>query len=108
MKLEGSYTFQAPQERVWEILNDPGHLQKALPGCEKLEEREPGKFDIYLKVGIAAVKGSYKGRMEIAEAQPPHRSLLRAEGKGLPGFVKGEARIELDLQNGGTRVSYQG
>ena len=58
MKVEGTYTFQAPQERVWEVLNSPVHLQKALPGCEKLEEREPGKFDVFLKIGIAAVPGS--------------------------------------------------
>ena len=27
MKVEGTYTFQAPQERVWEVLNSPVHLQ---------------------------------------------------------------------------------
>ncbi len=108
MKIEGTYTFPAPQERVWEVFNTPKHLQEALPGCEKLEEREPGKFDVYLKIGIAAVKGSYKGKMEIADAEPPHRTRLIGEGKGLPGFVKGEARIELTPQGQDTLVSYQG
>jgi carbon monoxide dehydrogenase subunit G len=108
MKIEGTYTFLAPQARVWEVFNTPQHLQEALPGCEKLEEREPGKFDVYLKIGIAGVKGSYKGKMEIADAEPPHRTRLIGEGKGLPGFVKGEARIELTPQGQDTLVSYQG
>jgi len=43
MKLEGKHTFQAPQERVWDLLTQRAHLEKALPGCQKLEEREPGK-----------------------------------------------------------------
>ena len=108
MKLEGTYTFQAPQERVWEVLNSPVHLQKALPGCEKLEQTEPGKFDVFLKIGIAAVKGSYKGKFEITDAEPPHRTRLIGEGKGLPGFVKGEASIQLSPQDQGTLVSYKG
>ncbi|MFH1757667.1 MAG: carbon monoxide dehydrogenase subunit G [Pseudomonadota bacterium] len=108
MKIEGTYTFPAPQERVWEVFNTPQHLQEALPGCEKLEEREPGKFDVYLKIGIAAVKGSYKGKMEIADADPPHRTRLIGEGKGLPGFVKGEALIQLTPQDQNTLISYQG
>jgi carbon monoxide dehydrogenase subunit G len=108
MKIEGTYTFLAPQARVWEVFNTPQHLQEALPGCEKLEEREPGKFDVYLKIGIAAVKGSYKGKMEIADAEPPHRTRLIGEGKGLPGFVKGEALIQLTPQDQDTLISYQG
>jgi len=108
MKIEGTYTFLAPQARVWEVFNTPQHLQEALPGCEKLEEREPGKFDVYLKIGIAGVKGSYKGKMEIADAEPPHRTRLIGEGKGLPGFVKGEALIQLTPQDQDTLISYQG
>jgi hypothetical protein len=108
MKIEGTYTFLAPQARVWEVFNTPEHLQEALPGCEKLEEREPGKFDVYLKIGIAGVKGSYKGKMEIADAEPPHRTRLIGEGKGLPGFVKGEALIQLTPQDQDTLISYQG
>lgn len=108
MKVEGTYTFQAPQERVWEVLNSPVYLQKALPGCEKLEPTEPGKFDVFLKIGIAAVKGSYKGKVEIADAEPPRRTRLIGEGKGLAGFVKGEAAIQLSTHDQGTLVSYEG
>jgi carbon monoxide dehydrogenase subunit G len=108
MKIEGTYTFQAPQERVWEALNNRQDLQQALPGCEKLEETEPGKYDLYLKIGIAAVKGKYKGRMEIADAQPPNRIRLIGEGKGLPGFVRGEAVVSLTAQRNETQVAYDG
>jgi carbon monoxide dehydrogenase subunit G len=108
MKIEGTYTFQAPQQRVWEVLNSPEYLQQALPGCEKLEETEPGKFDLYLKIGIAAVKGKYKGKMEIADPQPPNRVRLVGEGKGLPGYVKGEAVISFSTQGTETLVAYDG
>lgn len=108
MKLEGTHTFKAPQEKLWAYFNDRTHLEKALPGCEKLEETEPRKYDMHLKVGIAAVKGSYQGKVEVADPEPPVRFRLRGEGSGSPGFVKGEALIELSPKNDGTMVRYSG
>jgi carbon monoxide dehydrogenase subunit G len=108
MKLEGTYKFNADQEKVWEVLTDPRHLEKAIPGCEKLEEIAPGKYDATLKIGIAAVKGTYKGMAEVADPQPPEKYRLVVEGGGTPGFVKGEAVIELSQQNQRTIVSYKG
>ena len=108
MKVEGTHTFKAPADRVWDLLTNPTNLQKALPGCEALEEREPGKYDARLKIGIAAVKGTYLGKVEIAEPEPPKRYRLMGEGSGSPGFVKGEATIELSPEGQTTVVSYRG
>jgi carbon monoxide dehydrogenase subunit G len=108
MKIEGTHVFQAPQERVWELLTAPQHLEKALPGCEKLLEREPGRYDAILKIGIAAIKGSYAGNVEIADPEPPTRFRLVGEGRGSPGFVKGEAVIELSPQGQATLIRYEG
>ena len=37
MKVAGEYTFDAPQDIVWEALQDPEVLAAVMPGCEKLE-----------------------------------------------------------------------
>ncbi len=108
MKIEGKHKFQASQEQIWDLFMDQRHLEKALPGCEKMEEREPGKFEVLLKIGIAAVKGTYRGKMEVVDPDPPKRYRLIGEGSGSPGFVKGEAVIELSQEDQDTIVSYQG
>ncbi len=108
MKIEGKYKFQASQEQIWDLFMDQRHLEKALPGCEKMEEREPGKYDVLLKIGIAAVKGTYRGKIAVVDPEPPKRYRLIGEGSGSPGFVKGEAIIELSQQDQDTIVSYQG
>ena len=74
MKIEGTYKFKAAQEQVWEVLTHPRYLEKAIPGCEKLEETEPGKYDATLKIGIAAIKGMQNGfnkrkKKNLAETQ---------------------------------------
>ena len=108
MKVEGKHKFQASQEEIWDLFNDKKHLEKAIPGCEKMDEREPGKYDVLLKIGIAAVKGTYSGKVEVVDPEPPNRYRLIGEGSGSPGFVKGEAIIELSQQDQHTIVSYQG
>jgi carbon monoxide dehydrogenase subunit G len=108
MKIEGTYTFNAPQQKVWDTFNSVQHLQETLPGCEKLEETEPGKYDVYLKIGISAVKGKYKGKFEIADPQPPNSYKLIGQGKGLPGYVKGEAVISFAPDGENTILTYDG
>lgn len=108
MKIEGTYIFSAPPTEMWDRFTKPKHLEKVIPGCEKLEEIEPGKYDIVAKIGIAAVKGTYSGHFEIVEQDPPHRCKLTGEGGGVPGFGKGDAVIELTEENGRTVVRYQG
>ena len=108
MKIEGKHKFRASQEKVWEVLTGPATLEKAIPGCDKLTEREPGKYDLLLKIGISAVKGTYNGKAEVADPEPPKRYRLIMEGSGNPGFVKGEADIELSQEGERTLVTYHG
>ena len=108
MQVEGQYTINAPIERVWEYLMDPAGLQACIPGCEKLEPRGDDSYEATLKVGVAAVKGTYQGKVSIADKEPPHRYRMLVEGSGGPGFVRGEARIELRAGDGGTVVHVMG
>ncbi|MBI2197010.1 MAG: carbon monoxide dehydrogenase, partial [Candidatus Rokubacteria bacterium] len=40
------------------------------------------------------------------DLEPPLRYHMAVEGKGGPGFVRGQASMELSDTDGGTRVSY--
>lgn len=108
MKLEGSYTVPARRETVWQRLTDPQVLARSLPGCEKMEPGPDGSYQTELKLGIAAVKGTYRGRVEILDPVPPERYRLKVEGKGTGGFLKGEGTLTLTESGGGTQISYSG
>ncbi len=108
MKLEGKYSFKATPETLWELFTDPKYLEKTIPGCEKITEREPGKYDITVKIGISAVKGTYNGTFEVADPDPPNRCRLVGEGSGGPGFAKGESTVEMTQQGDTTVVTYNG
>jgi carbon monoxide dehydrogenase subunit G len=38
VKLDGSYTFDAPRKLVWDTLQDPEALRKAIPGVESFDQ----------------------------------------------------------------------
>jgi hypothetical protein len=106
MKLEGSYVVSAPRQKVWDAFLDPKQLRKAIPGCEKLEALGNDEYKATLKIGVAAVKGTFEGKVRLLDRKPPESFRLAAEGSGGPGFVKADTVITLTETEGGTRVSY--
>ena len=106
MKIEGTTEIPAPHDRVWTALLDPDTLAMAIPGCEKLEAIGPGEFKAVLKAGVGPVKGTFEGKVRLSDLEPPHRYRMALEGSGGPGFVRGEALMELVPVDGGTRVHY--
>jgi carbon monoxide dehydrogenase subunit G len=104
MKLSETYTFKAAQEKVFAALVDPSILQKCIDGCEKMEKRGEDSYAAHLKIGVAGIKGTYVGKIRIAEQHPPESFTLQAEGNGSPGWVKGTAKIQVSPKDEGSEV----
>ena len=108
MKLNGTQTFPASRQKVWEFLTDPNHLARCMPGCEKLEATGENEFSGIINVGLAAVKGVYNGKVKLDEMQPPVHYKMLLDGKGKQGFIKGVGTLDLEEQNGQTLLKYAG
>lgn len=109
MTIVEEHTFPVSREELWRVLHDAQQMAKWIPGCEKLEEIGPDRYSASLKIGVAAIKGSYSGTVEIRDKQFPERYTLAVEGRAAPGFVKGLARLELiEQDNGRTRLVVNG
>jgi carbon monoxide dehydrogenase subunit G len=106
VKISGQYTLDALQEKVWAFLMNPEAIAKVMPGCEQLEEVAPDTYKATLKLGIAAVKGTYTGSVQLLDKTSPTHYRMLIDGSGTPGFVKGEATVDLAEQDGKTALSY--
>jgi uncharacterized protein len=95
MDLNGSYVFGAPPDVVWKLLVDPAVIGSCLPGCDGLEALGDDRYRATLMLAVAAVGGSYTGTVSMLDKNPPRSYRLVVEGKGSPGFVNGEALVEL-------------
>jgi carbon monoxide dehydrogenase subunit G len=108
MKIEGTTDIQAPRDRVWQAFLDPTILAKAIPGCEELVATGPDEYKAIMKIGVGPVKGTFEGKVRLFDQTPPDRYRMAVEGTGAPGFVRGEAAIQLAEVEGGTRVACSG
>ena len=106
MKIEGSHDILAPRQKVWDAFFDPERLRQAMPGCEKLEAIGSDEFRATMKIGVAAVKGTFEGKVRLSDKRPLDSYRMAVEGSGGPGFIRGETVITLSDIDGGTRVSY--
>src|SRR2546425_12779454 len=106
MKIEGAHDIPVPRQKVWEAFLDPEHLRQAIPGCEKLEALGNDEFRAVMKVGVAAVKGTFEGKVKLSEKNALTSYRMAVEGSGGPGFVRGETVVTLSDIDGGTRVAY--
>ena len=106
MKIEGSHEIPAPRQQVWDAFLNPDVLRQAIPGCEKLEALGNDEYKATMKVGVAAVKGTFEGKVRLMDKNPPDSYRMAVEGSGGPGFVRGETAITLSDIAGGTKVSY--
>src|SRR2546425_12914639 len=104
MKFSATYLLPAARERVFALLTDPAVLQRCIEGCEKMVRTSEDTYDAHLKIGIAGLKGSYVGKVQLKDKKVPESYTLLIEGKGGPGFVKGTARIQLTEKEGRTEI----
>lgn len=108
MKVEGSYTFDAPRDRVWSVLMNPDALKTCVPGCETLTPTGDNAYEASLKVGVAAIRGTYKSTIKLTDIEEPSSYKMNVEGRGGAGFVRGVAAIELVDQGDTTEVKVLG
>jgi uncharacterized protein len=92
------------RETLWSLLHDASRMRHWIPGCEQLEPIGPERYAATLKVGVAAIKGSYTGYVQISEKEFPSRYVLAVEGKAAPGFVRGTAVMRLDAKDSNTTM----
>jgi uncharacterized protein len=106
VNVSGSYSLPVPRDRVWEALQDPAVLARTLPGCESLEVTGPDAYTATVNAGVASVKGTYRGTVEMLDKQAPARYRLTAEGSGAPGTIRADAVVHLAEDADGTTISY--
>lgn len=108
MKLSGEYTFDAPQELVWEALQDPNVLSSVMPGAHDFAEVGENSYSGMLNIKVGPVQGDFQGKIELSDIVPPQSYHIDVNGQGAPGFVKAEGHMELTGQGNKTHMAYEG
>src|SRR4030095_12732880 len=101
MLLTGTFTFNGPRAVVFELLQDPDVLAKALPGTQRLVKTADDQYEGVMKVSVGPVTAAeFAVKVALTDKVPPEKFSLVVDGKGGVGFTKGTATIELHEQPG--------
>jgi uncharacterized protein len=101
MILTGNFTFNGPRALVFELLQDPAVLAKALPGTKTLVKTADDQYEGVMKVSVGPVTAAeFNVKVELKDKVPPEKFSMAIDGKGSVGFTKGTATIELQEQPG--------
>ncbi|MBL8278044.1 MAG: carbon monoxide dehydrogenase subunit G [Pelomonas sp.] len=96
MNLTGQQLLPVTQAQAWAALNDTAMLQAAVPGCEAITPAGENAFDVLMAVSIGPVKAKFKGKLLLADLDPPQGYRLSFEGSGgAAGHGKGQAQVTL-------------
>ena len=106
MKLSGSYQIKLEKQKVWEALNDPEILKKAIPGCEEFIKKSETEFTATAKNKIGPFNATFTGDIELKDLNPPNAYKITGSGNSPVGFVNGEALVNLEDFEGGTKLTY--
>ncbi len=107
MDFNSEYEFDAPPEAVFDALTTPEAVAGCLPGCETLKPLGDDRYEAAMTIGVAAIKGRFRGTVAMRDMQRPDSFTLQVDGKGSTGFAKGEARIEIAPSAAGSTVVVQ-
>ncbi len=109
MKLTGTYTLPLSPDKAYVLMQDPVILAQCMPGCESLDRIGPDEYAMKMKMALAAISGSFEGKVSITDQTPPTSFKLIVEGKGKIGHMKGEGAIQLKpIAESSTEVVYEG
>jgi hypothetical protein len=106
MRVNGSFTLNAPADQVWAVLTDPAVLAGAIPGCEGLESGE-GPTRLIVTATVAATAAAYAVDAHVTDRRRPDSLAVALEARGEPGSVTGTLQLRLADSDGATQVSYE-
>jgi carbon monoxide dehydrogenase subunit G len=93
MKLENTFTIEAPIEKAWEALNTPQTVAPCFPGAT-LTEYEGDTFTGTVKVKLGPVSLTYKGKGTYKERDDAnHRVVIDASGRDSRGNGTAKATV---------------
>lgn len=110
MRIEGTYTFPAPLDRVFAVLANPDTLARALPGCERLTqlgppgERDEAALELRLRAGPG--RAVYTTTARLAAMRHPAHLRLELDGRGPGGPVRAHGMLHLADEGDGTLGAY--
>jgi uncharacterized protein len=107
MKLENSFTVDAPLDRTWDMLLDIERVATCLPGAKIEPGGDDGVYRGAMKMKLGPMTVDYRGTARLQDVdEDTHTASIAVQAREAKGQGTAAAVISnhLEAQNGGTKV----
>ena len=107
MKLENSFTVDAPLDRTWDMLLDIERVAKCLPGAKIEPGGDDGVYRGAMKMKLGPMTVDYRGTARLQDVdEDTHTASIAVQAREAKGQGTAAAVISnhLEAQNGSTKV----
>src|SRR3954469_21138343 len=102
MEFENRFEVDAPIDEVFKTMLDLERVAPCVPGAKVVEKTSDSAYKVEIKVKLGPVQMTYKGDVEVAEAdESAHRALMRISAREARGQGTAKATTELTLTEDG-------
>ena len=81
MRFQGDVTIEAPRERAWAFLTDPGEATQCAPGVQSLKIVDDRRFLVGVRAGVGPIRGTFTCAVMWLERHAPERARVQARCK---------------------------
>lgn len=108
MLISSTATMIADPATAYAAFHDESILAATIPGVESFTRTGEGSFDVVLTMGVAAIKGTYKGTVAFSEEVEGRSFVLSAKGAGGPGTIGADISVALAPgAEGGSDIAWE-
>jgi hypothetical protein len=109
MKIAGELTVRAPQEAVFNAVQDARFFASCIDGVQELKEIDPTHYDAVLETKVAYMKFRFKLSIEVTKKEPPSTLEAKVEGTplGLVGRITATSLTRLSQVGEETKIEYE-
>lgn len=109
MKIEKTFSVNAPVQTVWEFITSPEKVAPCIPGCEGAEQTGEKTYQAAIKVKVGPIKTRFAVAIETIEERPPEFAAYETKGEEGTKSSRLKAQSTLSLKqidSENTEVTY--
>lgn len=108
MEISGNFTFDLPQDIVWEVLRDPKALGAIIPMVRDVRQTDENHYTGVLFFRVGNIAGTFQGSIELLNVEEPDRYNIKVQGISPVGQVQIQGGMHLEAKDDQTIMYYQG
>lgn len=81
MKVEKTFTINAPQQTVWDFVKDPVKMMPCIPGCKDITTLDTNNFKALIVIKVGPISAKFNLEIEIIEETAPTEIISKTRGE---------------------------